>query len=367
MNILIISHATDLHAVAVAVALHKLGANVVLWSAPDLVGDNPISVAFSETSQTITLNRQKKYASDYFDLVWHRRSPRFEMPESLHQDDIVFAKQENEFFYNQIWSMCSSKTKWLPDPSNIKNLENKIYQLNEAKSVGLRIPNTLVSNDPEEIVKFIGEKNKYGYIYKPFKLHAWRETSGYRSIYTNMIHKDDIINNDTVRIVPGIYQERIEKSFEVRATFFGDDDISVKINSSIYDSERQDWRASTQLMSSLELYQLPRETRDLCNMYLHRIGADMGCFDFIVTEDGEFVFLEVNQQGQFLWIEHALPSSGLLLACAKFLWKYAGGDAETIEMTTPDAINISEISRSELRDRVSSTFIAERFVDLSSL
>jgi glutathione synthase/RimK-type ligase-like ATP-grasp enzyme len=30
---------------------------------------------------------------------------------------------------------------------------------------------------------------------------------------------------------------------------------------------------------------------------------NFGCFDFIVTPEGEYVFLECNPNGQWLWIE----------------------------------------------------------------
>ena len=44
-----------------------------------------------------------------------------------------------------------------------------------------------------------------------------------------------------------------------------------------------------------------------------------GCIDFIVTPEGEYVFLEVNQMGQFLWVELANPEFPLLQAFAEFL------------------------------------------------
>ncbi|MBA3537169.1 MAG: hypothetical protein H0T84_11265 [Tatlockia sp.] len=40
---------------------------------------------------------------------------------------------------------------------------------------------------------------------------------------------------------------------------------------------------------------------------MKEIGVVFGCFDFIVTPDDEIIFLELNEQGQFLWVEEILP------------------------------------------------------------
>ena len=48
------------------------------------------------------------------------------------------------------------------------------------------------------------------------------------------------------------------------------------------------------------------------------MGLNFGCFDFIVTPSGEYVFLECNPNGQWLWVEleTGLPISQ---AIAEFL------------------------------------------------
>ena len=52
---------------------------------------------------------------------------------------------------------------------------------------------------------------------------------------------------------------------------------------------------------------------------MNSLGIVSGSFDFIVTEDGEHVFLEVNEQGQFLWLEDLCPDLLLLDAFCAFL------------------------------------------------
>jgi len=49
------------------------------------------------------------------------------------------------------------------------------------------------------------------------------------------------------------------------------------------------------------------------------LGIVFGCFDLIVTPAGDYVFLELNEAGAFLWIEEQLPELHLADAFCEFL------------------------------------------------
>ena len=51
--------------------------------------------------------------------------------------------------------------------------------------------------------------------------------------------------------------------------------------------------------------QLPREIETKILALMKIFGLVYGAFDFIVTPDGRYVFLEVNPSGQYMWIECA--------------------------------------------------------------
>jgi glutathione synthase/RimK-type ligase-like ATP-grasp enzyme len=48
---------------------------------------------------------------------------------------------------------------------------------------------------------------------------------------------------------------------------------------------------------------LPVISTGRCLSFMQRMGLNFGCFDFIVTPDNRYVFLECNPNGQWLWIE----------------------------------------------------------------
>jgi hypothetical protein len=67
-----------------------------------------------------------------------------------------------------------------------------------------------------------------------------------------------------------------------------------------------DWRhASTDVR--VEATTLPRDVDHACRLLMKELGIVFGCFDFIVTPEGDYIFLEVNEMGQFLWIEEVNP------------------------------------------------------------
>jgi len=99
----------------------------------------------------------------------------------------------------------------------------------------------------------------------------------------------------------------VEKLFELRVTVVSDKCFACKINSQTLDDEKGkiDWRQGYDYGLEHEVYDLPSEIEVQCIEYLETLGLNFGCFDFIVTPAGGYVFLECNPNGQWLWIEEA--------------------------------------------------------------
>ncbi len=118
-------------------------------------------------------------------------------------------------------------------------------------------------------------------------------------------------------------QEYIDKDYEVRVTCVKDHIFACKINSQSMDEThgRIDWRQGIDEGMEHSMFNLPEFVRDFCISFLHELNINFGCFDFIVTTKDEYVFLECNSNGQWLWIEQetGLPISKCI---AETLSKY---------------------------------------------
>ncbi|MEZ4456069.1 MAG: hypothetical protein R2882_05895 [Gemmatimonadales bacterium] len=60
-------------------------------------------------------------------------------------------------------------------------------------------------------------------------------------------------------------------------------------------------------------HELPLEVQERILLLMRRLGLEYGAIDFRLTPEGEYVFLEINPAGQFLYIEQA---TGLPIAAA---------------------------------------------------
>jgi glutathione synthase/RimK-type ligase-like ATP-grasp enzyme len=194
--------------------------------------------------------------------------------------------------------------------------ERKPYQHQIAVEVGFATPATLYTNDPQEIRAFL--KRKGGRIaYKPFHGVTWDDGKTQWTPYTSLITESTLVEDDLLHAVPGIYQEIVPKDYELRLTVMGERVFSAKIRSQETLTGRLDWRRSYDELR-IEACEVPSEVAERCRQMLHRLGLVFGCFDLIVTPAGEYIFLEVNQMGQFLFVERyaGIP---LLDAFAEFL------------------------------------------------
>jgi hypothetical protein len=139
------------------------------------------------------------------------------------------------------------------------------------------------------------------------------------SIYTSRISAGELPGDDVLKLCPGIFQAYIPKAYEIRVTCMGGDAIAARLGSQETEQGRVDWRLAPLGEMSISPIELPFAVKYRCQEMLKRLGLVFGCFDFIVTPNEEHVFLEVNQMGQFLWIEEVSPEIPLLQVFTEFL------------------------------------------------
>ncbi|MDO8729228.1 MAG: hypothetical protein Q7K26_05100 [bacterium] len=141
----------------------------------------------------------------------------------------------------------------------------------------------------------------------------WLNEDGSSTVQrTSQIDQSQILNDYAIRACPGIYQELIEKKYELRITVIGNAVIPAKLDSQKFGAT-VDWRYDTDGgEKTLSAMTIPDEIAEKCKLFCKKMKLNFGAFDFIVTKDDEYYFLEVNPAGQFLWIEVYEPSIGLL-------------------------------------------------------
>ncbi len=190
-------------------------------------------------------------------------------------------------------------------PLNIQQAESKVYQLSVAKALGLRIPNTIISNDAQEVRDFY-KSTPQGIVAKPLRLGYFDYGDRQTSVYTNQVNWPDLADDISIKVAPVIYQELIQKQYDIRVTVVGDQVFAAAIDSQINPTAMIDWRKSDADNLPHHRHKLPPEIEQACINLLVKLGLQYGAIDFALTPDDEYVFLEINPNGQWAWIEDKL-------------------------------------------------------------
>lgn len=316
LKVLIATRPDDLHSIYVKLALEQLGHQVTLWYTAGF--PTQMTHTFKLSNQEFNW-RVRGIDADFteFDVVWRRRPSKPLMPTFLDNDDLQNANSENLALYNSFWNLISPNAFWINPISNLISAQSKLMQLKMAADIGMPFPKTLISNDPKEIKGFIHQTRAV--VYKTLTPMSWPNSAERRLTYTAPLTLADLPQDYYLQSCVGIYQEKIEKSHELRVTYFGETNITVKLDSQAHPKGKVDWRRIPTYQLSVSPYQLPVLVDKQCRELMKRFRLQFACFDFIVTPENEYYFLELNEQGQFLWIEEVNPDIQMLAAFSSFV------------------------------------------------
>lgn len=325
--VIIESLSHDIHATAVAWCLREQGVKYAfLFSANipthasvgiDLVRPAEPELFYNGPEVNIRVTRDSHL------VYWARRLDSMVAPIQLAQEDRAFARRENKASLDAWRGLVES----LPGAVFVNSLGSKLRanhkprQLVCASTCGLNVPKTLFTSNRDEILTFIDSLGGK-VIYKTATPAVWRQVvpNGARNfmVYSSFVDREMIASSNSVSLAAGIYQQPIDKDYEVRITMMGSSCFGSKILSQESESTSVDWRANQREVRN-EPLEIPLAIQQRCKKFLSEMGLLFGCFDFIVTPDGEWVFLECNEQGQWLWQEAKCESISLLDAFSQFI------------------------------------------------
>ncbi|MGH8907035.1 MAG: ATP-grasp ribosomal peptide maturase [Egibacteraceae bacterium] len=232
--------------------------------------------------------------------VYYRRPTAFVLPDGMTDSERRFAAAEARIGFGGV--LTSLDCFWLNHPNRIADAEYKPLQLQVATGCGLRVPRTLVTNVAAEARSF-AEGLAGPVVYKP--LSSVRTTQDGRStaLYTTLVPADDQ-GDPRIELTAHLFQEWVPKAHDVRVTVVRDDCFAVEVHARHSPRAVVDWRADY-ASHTYHVTRVPDGVREGVAAMLSRLGLHFGAFDFVVTPEGEWVFLEINPNGQWGWLEDA--------------------------------------------------------------
>ncbi|WP_448624132.1 MvdC/MvdD family ATP grasp protein [Geodermatophilus sp. URMC 64] len=240
--------------------------------------------------------------------AWYRRSRALFAPlpsMNLLQGDLEnFVRVQSSATLTALFGAL--QTMWVGQPFKLRRAEVKPLQLAEASKAGLATPATLISNDPERAAGFVEALADTACAVKPLIATRVDGEEGARLPLTTVLPRGHAL--DSVALSPNIFQPYIEKAYELRCVVMGEQIFTAKLDSQAHQSTRTDWRAGAVEEDDVtyEAFDLPERVEAGLHRLMRSFEINFASIDMIVTPDGEFVFLDLNPNGQWLWLEEEL-------------------------------------------------------------
>jgi len=232
-----------------------------------------------------------------FESIWFRRTKLPDIDIS-NKSEKLYILNEYQSLLTNLFQVVKTK-KWLSNPGDVYRAENKLYQLQVAAMLKFKIPDTIVTNNRKDITSFY-YKHKKNIVIKPLFFSRISYPGKVNFIYTNKVKEEHITNLKKYELTPAIFQEYIEKEYELRVTVVDGEVFSAKVDSQSNLITQIDWRKER---LKFEKCTIPKELKAKCVKLVNDLGLSFGAIDIIKNKDGDYFFLEINPNGQWAWIE----------------------------------------------------------------
>jgi glutathione synthase/RimK-type ligase-like ATP-grasp enzyme len=308
----VVTHEGDLHALMVRDSLRRAGDCCAVIASDALAGAASLSW-YLDRGSSGALCRDidgGEVSVAELDLVWWRRNPRGAAPDYRGQMPDVVEIFEARNIRAALLGLFLTDFEgvWVDPPESMRRADNKLVQLRLAAAAGLRVPRTLLSQDPERIRAFAASLDG------PMIVKTVSGMLGVPSL-TGEVTPELLREDGPLMACPALYQELIPGRRHIRAHGFGGE-----VRAALIESDTLDWRHP--LAVDVQPYPLSDKIKATLLGILQEFELQMGIFDLKLADNDEPIWLELNPQGQFLFIE-ALGGGELIEPFARFLQRAA--------------------------------------------
>lgn len=301
--VLVISESWDIHANKVEHYLKNRGVDILRFNTDRFISDD-IELVFDSTS----FNEGISICSHFVEFK-HINSVLYRRP-GIPQTDITipaqkdFAEKESQELIKQLYFYLQEPL-WVSRYDCLDKARRKYLQLHVASGFGMKVPKTLVTNSPDRI-RGLFKSCGGSMVYKTLHAPVIRGNDGPElwGVPTTVLTPELIEKIELIKPTGGVFQEYISKEYELRVTVIGNDIFTARIDSQSETSAKVDWRdAVAHGRVKVTPYALPSKVSNQCISIVNWYGLSFGAIDLIKTPEGEYVFLELNPNGQWLWVE----------------------------------------------------------------
>lgn len=294
--LLIVSVPEDVHAQSVHRALGD--DRCVIWN-PDWDDDLALAVTFgSEVSRGVVRTSRREIDLGQISAVWYRR-PISAMPRRLYRTESYFVARERDDGLEAFFlALQLNQIPVYNIPSANYASTAKPFQYKIAQVSGLKVPDTLISNEPAAVRHFLSTHDRA--VLKGVSLSGLETDDKHYAVFVHEIDERILASMDErLPQCPVTVQELIDWSSAARILL-----INEKVWCFTTDrGDRLDWR--TDLDAEWRLSSIPSDVRSSLICFHKLLNLSYGCVDMLIDATGCWWFLETNANGQWLWLEES--------------------------------------------------------------
>lgn len=179
---------------------------------------------------------------------------------------------------------------------------NKLIVLAMADRLGIKTPTSFLFTQKVDVINKLKECSL---ITKAASdgVYIFSDEYSYYS-YTELIDEKNLEKLPN-SFSPSLFQKNIDKSYEIRTFFLGENLYSMAILSQNSNKTKIDFRKYDQNVPNRNIpYFLPDDLGKKIRLLMRELELNTGSIDFVVDKKGIYYFLEVNPVGQFGMVSH---------------------------------------------------------------
>jgi glutathione synthase/RimK-type ligase-like ATP-grasp enzyme len=284
MVILILGNASDAHAIHLKQRLESKQITVFYWDTRLFPTQMQLSWQPDRQMGYLVLpNGQRLNLEEIHSVFWRNFTGVFvpSLPDSTqHQIGLRDATST----LRSVIQACPAH--WVNNWKAYQFHQEKPLQLTKAKQIGIAIPNTLISNDAEQVAEFAKYHKKT--IFKPV-------FGGAHTQFLTEKHLEIDRLKQVLRLSPVTVQEYIPGT-NLRSYVIGEAVYTAEIRSPVLD-----FRADQ--AAQLLPFQLPEAIQNQCQSIARAFFLEWTAIDWRLSPTGDYMFLEANPSPMFLHFE----------------------------------------------------------------
>ncbi len=300
--LLIISQKDDIH---VLETIKYLKCNYEIID----TGDYPEKIEISyhyDSEEPLLKHNGKKIDISKVTCIWNRRP--FPANLSRFNGNINrFVKRETEdSLYGFYWNLERKGVRLYNHPFDNYTASIKPLQYKTAVICGLNLPKTFIGNNASEAKLFLTSNKEK--IIKGVSL-SWaidEKADKHYSIFVKKADQKAIDNIDSIKFCPATIQEYIEKIFDLRVIVIDNKIFAYEIHVDGNNEIKIDWRHGGEFHNSIKYktHNFSEENKLKILNFMKMLNLRFGALDFSVDINGNYYFLEINPNGQWLWLHN---------------------------------------------------------------